>query len=144
MSRSTRDGPHDGRVIVLRPKEAHCSGLRCGEQVGHEGAGEHQPVQQDRDLVLGAAGDAAILSAIASMIESRWVTAQLRARAISFGVCEDAGDIWDTNLNSMQSMLAAECNSITRTAGTGGEKLAEQVASQQTCPEGHFVSVLSS
>ena len=52
---------HGWRIIELRPEEAHRDGLRCGEQVGDERARQDQPVQQDRDLVLGAANDAAVL-----------------------------------------------------------------------------------
>ena len=55
--------PHRRRIIELRPEEAQRDGLRRGEQVGDESARQHQAVQQDRDLVLGAADDAAVLRA---------------------------------------------------------------------------------
>lgn len=72
-------GPHRRRIVELRPEEAHRDGLRRGEQVGYERAGQHQAVQQDRDLVLGAADDAAVLRA--GWLSGSGIGTQLAARS---------------------------------------------------------------
>ncbi len=61
--------------------------------------------------------------------------------------CERGGslaqELEPSLLHEAGASLHRKPTKVTWTAGMGGEKLAAQFASQQTCPVGHFVSVPS-